>query len=79
MLREMAAAGWPTASPVRLSLQAAGADRLRVRILKRRGPPLEVPLDLALPPVLSAAAQRRSGPTPVPAEGWVAATFVDAT
>ena len=50
----------PTASPLRLALQAGGADRLRVRILKRRGPPLEAPLQLDLPPVLSAAARRRA-------------------
>ena len=60
VLRELAAAGRPTASPLRLSLHADGADLLRVRILKRRGPPLEKPLQLALPAVLSEAAQRRS-------------------
>ena len=59
VLRELAAAARPTASPLRLSLHAGGADRLRVRILKRRGPPLETPLQLALPAVLSEAAQRR--------------------
>ena len=37
-------AGRPTASPLRLALQAGGADRLQVRVLKRRGPPLEAPL-----------------------------------
>jgi protein ImuA len=41
-------------------LQAGGADRLQVRILKRRGPPRESPLQLPLPPVLSDAARRRS-------------------
>jgi len=59
VLRELAAAARPTASPLRLSLQAGGADRLRLSILKRRGPPLEAPLHLALPPVLSEAARRR--------------------
>ena len=59
VLRELAASARPTASPLRLSLHAGGADRLRVRILKRRGPPLEAPLQLALPSVLSEAAQRR--------------------
>ena len=60
VLRELAAAGRPTASPLRLALQAAGADRLRLRLLKRRGPPLEAPLDIALPAVLSEAAARRT-------------------
>ena len=60
VLRELTAAARPTASPLRLSLHADGADRLRVRILKRRGPPLEAPLQLALPAVLSEAARRRS-------------------
>ena len=50
----------PTASPLRLALQAGGADRLRLRILKRRGPPLEAPLLIELPPVLSEAARRRA-------------------
>ena len=60
VMRELAAAVRPTASPLRLSLQAGGADRLRLSILKRRGPPLEAPLHLALPPVLSEAARRRA-------------------
>ena len=60
VMRELAAAARPTASPLRLSLHAAGADRLRLAILKRRGPPLEAPLQLALPPVLSETARRRA-------------------
>ena len=60
VMRELAAAARPTASPLRLSLQAGGTDRVRLRILKRRGPPLETPLHLALPPVLSEAARRRA-------------------
>ncbi|MGZ5275407.1 MAG: hypothetical protein ACXWCU_05755 [Caldimonas sp.] len=60
VLRELAAAARPTASPLRLSLHAGGADRIDVRILKRRGPPLEAPLRLALPAVLSEAARRRA-------------------
>jgi protein ImuA len=59
-MRELAAAARPTASPLRLSLQAGGTDRVRLSILKRRGPPLEAPLHLALPPVLSEAARRRA-------------------
>lgn len=69
VLREWTAQHRPSASPLRLALQPAGADALRVRVLKRRGPPLEQSLLLALPPVLSAlAAQRaRRGATAVPA------------
>jgi protein ImuA len=33
---------------------------LAVRVLKRRGPPLEAPVLLALPPVLSATARGRA-------------------
>ncbi len=41
-------------APLRLLLASNGPDQLRVQLLKRRGPPLVRPLDLALPPVLSA-------------------------
>ena len=74
VMREAAVAGRPTASPLRLALHAGGADRLQVRILKRRGPPREAPLALALAPVLSAAARRRAGSR---AAVLHAATFVD--
>ena len=47
VMRENAAAARPTASPLRLALQAGGADRLQVRILKRRGPPRESPFGSA--------------------------------
>ena len=60
VLREMAVAERPTASPLRLVLRPRGADVLEVRILKRRGPPLEAGLRLALPPVLSRAASQRA-------------------
>ena len=77
VMREAAIAGRPTASPLRLALQAGGADRLQVRVLKRRGPPLEAPLSLELPTVLSAAARRRSGNASERAAALHAATFVD--
>jgi len=67
----------PTASPLRLALQAGGVDRLQLRILKRRGPPLETPLQLALPAVLSNAARRRSQGPGEAALALPAATFVD--
>jgi protein ImuA len=61
VIREMAAQQRPTAAPLRLALKPGGADMLNLRVLKRRGPPLESPLRLALPPVLSAAARQRAG------------------
>ena len=60
VLREMAAQQRPSAAPLRLGLRAFGADVLAVRVLKRRGPPLEAPLRLALPPVLSGMALKRA-------------------
>jgi protein ImuA len=60
VLREWAALQRPSAAPLRLGLRAGGADVLAVRLLKRRGPPLEAPLRLALPSVLSGIAQQRA-------------------
>jgi protein ImuA len=77
VLRETAVAGRPTASPLRLDLRAGGADRLQVRILKRRGPPLEAPLSIELPTVLSVAARRRSLSESERAAALNVATFVD--
>lgn len=64
VLREAEAALRPSPAPLRLQLQPAGPDRLRVEVLKRRGPPLEAPLVLELPPVLSPLAQRRAALMP---------------
>jgi protein ImuA len=77
VLRETAAAARPTASPLRLSMQAGGADRLQLRILKRRGPPLEAPLQLELPSALSGAARRRAASASWRERALPAATFVD--
>ncbi|UUX94010.1 translesion DNA synthesis-associated protein ImuA [Aquabacterium sp. J223] len=52
LMREAAAAGRPSPAPLRLLLQAEGADRLGVHLLKRRGPALPAPLHLDLPPVV---------------------------
>lgn len=60
LLRDVAARLQPSAAPLRLLLAASAPDRLRVTLLKRRGPPLAQPLDLALPPVLSAAGLARA-------------------
>lgn len=62
VIREMAAQQRPTSAPLRLALSPGGADVLKVRVLKRRGPPLETPLPLSLPPVLSPAARQRAAP-----------------
>ena len=59
VLREADLQDRPSAAPLRLSLRAAGADRLHVHVVKRRGPPLLEPITLELPSVLSAAAKRR--------------------
>jgi protein ImuA len=82
VLRELAAAQRPSAAPLRLALQCAGPDRLALRVLKRRGPPLEVPLQLALPPVLSAAGRQRAqaglcAPAPAEPRALRPARFVD--
>ncbi|MBV9892036.1 MAG: translesion DNA synthesis-associated protein ImuA [Rhizobacter sp.] len=77
VIREPAAAARPTAAPLRLALHAGGADRVQLRILKRRGPPLESPLELELPSVLSAAARRRSAGGSGKPRGLPRATFVD--
>ena len=53
LFREVEARLKPSAAPLRLLLQGAGIDRLSVRVLKRRGPPLAQALVLSLPPVLS--------------------------
>lgn len=60
VFREMAAQLRPTAASLRLALRPGGADTLQVRLLKRRGPPLETPLHIDLPPVLPAAARSRA-------------------
>ena len=60
VLCEMSAAQRPTAAPLRLALRPSGADALAVRVLKRRGPPLDAPLQIMLPPVLSEVARQRA-------------------
>ena len=82
VLRETAAQQRPTAAPLRLALRPGGADVLTVQLLKRRGPPLPTPLQLALPPVLSAAARGRAqaglvAPDAATARPLRTATFVN--
>ncbi len=77
MLREMAAAVRPTPAALRMALRPGGADVLAVRLLKRRGPPLESALRLALPPILSATARQRARAGVHPPVALQQATFVD--
>ena len=60
VVRAESAAAHPSPAPLRLALAGAGPDALAVRLLKRRGPVLEQPLLLALPPVLSRSARQRA-------------------
>ena len=77
VLRELAAATRPSAAPLRLALRPGGADVLSVRLLKRRGPPLETALRLALPPILGATAGQRARAGLHRPAGLQQATFVD--
>jgi protein ImuA len=75
VMRELAAAERPSAAPLRLALRAAGPDALALRLLKRRGPPLETPIT---PPVLSEAAHaRRRVERMASVPSLAVATFVD--
>jgi protein ImuA len=74
VMREPAQAARPSPAPLRLALRPAGADRLELRLLKRRGPPLAQPLSIVLPPVLPAAARARAQREPATLP---AATFVN--
>jgi protein ImuA len=82
MLREMAAQQHASPAPLRLALRPGGPDVLSLRVLKRRGPLLEAPLQLDLLPVLSATArsraQARMGVAELPArQPLPAATFIN--
>jgi protein ImuA len=63
LLRDALMQRHASAAPLRLLLASAGADVLRVTLLKRRGPPLAQSLHLALAPVLSAPEQARARAT----------------
>ncbi len=60
LLRHSSVGAKPSPAPLRLALSCAGPDRLRVTVLKRRGPPALQPLLLHLTPVLHAAAAARA-------------------
>lgn len=63
LLRDVEARLRPSVTPLRLVLASAGAAALRVQLLKRRGPPLARPLELALPSVLASPARAGSRST----------------
>ena len=77
VLREMAAAQRPSAAPLRLALRPGGADVLALRVLKRRGPPLEAPLQIELSPVLCRSARQRARAGAAQTPVLHAATFVN--
>ena len=66
LLRDLAAARQASPAALRCALQPAGPDTLELRLLKRRGPPRDDPLRLALPPVLTARACARSSARAAP-------------
>lgn len=66
LLRDAAEHPRPSPAPLRLLLAAAGPQRVQVRLLKRRGPPLAQPVVVDLPPVLQTAGPA-AGPAAVPA------------
>ena len=68
LLRDAQERTRPSAAPLRLLLASAGPDRLRLTLLKRRGPPPAQPLTLTLVPVLSAPALARAQSARGPAE-----------
>lgn len=72
LFRDIDARLKPSAAPLRLALACAGIDRLAVRVLKRRGPPLTHPLVLALAPVLTerlrVRAERQSAAVSLPSD-----------
>lgn len=49
LFRPLRSAEEASAAPLRLALTAGAEGRLSVRLLKRRGPPLATPIELALP------------------------------
>jgi protein ImuA len=65
LLRELEARARPSVAPLRLALASAGPDVLRVHLLKRRGPPLAQPVELALPPVLAPTRPRGRAAVPL--------------
>lgn len=60
LLRGSAAARQFSPATLRCLLEPAGHDALHLHLLKRRGPPREAALQLALPPVLSVSVRART-------------------
>lgn len=68
LLRGVEARLKPSPAPLRLVVHAAGADAVSIQLIKRRGPALEHPIDIPLPPVAMASrAALRRGVVPTPA------------
>lgn len=67
LLRPASEARQPSAAPLRITLASAGPDRLRLVLLKRRGPPVAEPVELWLPPVLPDSPLHDRGLLPAPA------------
>jgi protein ImuA len=78
LLRDVNERSRPSAAPLRLLLASAGADRLRLTVLKRRGPPVAAPILLPLAPVLSAPARLRALRAPALAPGSMTAAAIGA-
>jgi protein ImuA len=66
LLRPASEARQPSAAPLRVLLAGAGPDRLRLQLLKRRGPPCAEPVELWLPPVLPELPFAEPEPPPGP-------------
>lgn len=77
VMRETSAAQRPSAAPLRLALRPGGIDVLTLRLLKRRGPPLEKSLHLDLLPALPASGPELDFTSAAEAHGLHAATFVN--
>ena len=60
IFRDALARSQPSPAPLRLLLQPAGVDGLRVRLIKRRGPALDQPLFLCLPSALTPQQQAQA-------------------
>jgi protein ImuA len=67
-VRPAAARRATSAAPLRLHLSPAAPDRLRMDIVKRRGPPQTAPLTLDLPPMLRTQPQLHRNAQPLMAQ-----------